>query len=215
MRKLLLILLVLFSQPVVNCTSGNDQDQVLIHFKGPLKGSTIRHDKDGSFHVIHKGMEIAVQNCFVDTFVRNCSTKYMIEFFRNGGYLIVNEFDDGEIYIKAKMRLLGGGAVFCILASWAISFSGIVVAELAGEALDNFAEKAHRKREIFIRERDIALEKLHKDKVEDEIKCVIGPGIPIGPCPIPFPGTRLPYPKMPKEIIRQPMPIIIGPVIRV
>lgn len=112
MRKLLLILYVLISQVVVNCSAGNNPDQVLVHFTSSLEGATIRYDNDEKlFYIIHEDKEVEVQNCFVDTMIRNCTTHYLISFIASGGYLVVKQFDDGEVYIKAKMRLNGGGTL--------------------------------------------------------------------------------------------------------
>lgn len=221
---------MLFSQSAVNCTGSSDQDQVLVHFAKSLKGSVLGHDGDDKlFYIIHEEKEIEVQNCFVDPLVRNCSSRFLISFFENNGYLIVKQFDDGTPYIKAKMRLNGGGALFCIALTLCISWTGIAAkAALCGSLGQVDIGRRGRENQIFMNKLDIAATKLRnknhdpipaRDKkipvVKNEPKCVVGPGIPIARLPINIPGTKPPILKMPKEIIRQPVPIIIGPTIHV
>ncbi len=239
MRKLLLIASLLCSQSVVNCTGGKVQDQALIHFASDLEGAIIRHDGDDNlFYIFHDNKEIQVQNCFVDPLVRNCTNKYLISFFENNGYLIVKLFDDGEPYIKAKMRL-NGGFVLCMLATLGITYTGLGIRHVLlynndddYSFGDHYIKMLQKKNQVFIDKLDIAVtevckkEKLHDEKLienalskasinkDDFInECIVGPGIPIGP--LPFPAPRLPYPSGPADIIRQPQPIPIGGTILV
>jgi len=223
MRKLLLLSAMLISQSVLNCTGPNDQDQVFIHLPSHLEGAAIIQGTDRCFRLVHEEETIEIRNCFVDTLIRNCTQKYLISFLASGGYLVVKQFNDGDIYIKAKMRLLGGGMGFWGLV-WAIATNQAPPAVIFSDELHHNDHKRHNVRmKKILKKRGIIIDAdtftprpvvpVEKEVLILETKCVVGPGIPIGPCPIPFPGTRVPYQKAPKEVVRQPIPIIIGPTI--
>lgn len=102
MKKLLLALLLL-SQSVVNAqlqyiyTPDNSSESVVIL------------DDKSQYHVVNGGVEVPVQSCFVDPLIRNIKAYQLVAFLDLGGYMIVDTFTDGEYYIKAKMRVVGGG----------------------------------------------------------------------------------------------------------
>lgn len=204
MRKLLLIIPVLFLQTTINCTNNDDPDQVLVHFSSRLTGALVRHDDDEKmFYIFHRGKEVEVQNCFVDRLVRNCSNEFLLSFFENNGYLIVNQFDDGEPYIKAKMRLNGGIVILPFVAAWAIGTVGGIALVRIGDLIDDFLyENIAKRKQIFINKTAIAVSKIdadYKDLTKNskkptitcgpcfptndplEKECIVGPGLPHAP----------------------------------
>ncbi len=190
MRKLLLIASLLCSQSVVNCTGSRAQDQALIHFASHLQGAVISLDENKLFHVIHEDVAIEVQNCFVDPMIRNCTQKYLVSFLSNSGYLIVNQFEDGEFYIKAKMRLNGGGWFTDLLKGF---FKEPEPAFNDGPDYSQYIDADDYRINLII------------SKDSFTTKCVVGPGIPIGP--IAFPAPTLP---MQRIVLPQPRPRLPG-----
>lgn len=95
------------------------------------KGFSVRQD-DKKYHI---------KKYFTDPIIRNVN-KEQLKAFLKAGYLSLNQMDDGEFSLKAKMRLNGGGpigaAIGVFLGKAAVSVIGhgaiLVISGLTGPA---------------------------------------------------------------------------------
>ncbi len=135
MNKSLLILLLLALPHTVSATNIDLEMQDIqtyetIQYPASLGNIEVYLEEGGIYHVVQDGIDHEVQNCFVDPLIRKATDVKLDAFIKNGGYLIVNQFAQGEFHIKAKMRLLGSGPFWGGVAYWAtkIVVYGVAVA---------------------------------------------------------------------------------------
>ena len=74
------------------------------------------HGKKG-FYVHQDNEKHAIKKYFTDPIVRNI-TKKQLHAFLEGGYLSLNQMEDGEFSLKAKGRINGGGPILGTAAYW-------------------------------------------------------------------------------------------------
>ncbi len=67
------------------------------------------HSKKG-FYVRQDDKKYAIKKYFTDPMLQNI-TKTQLKAFLANGYLTINQMEDGEYSLKAKGRMVGGGAI--------------------------------------------------------------------------------------------------------
>lgn len=67
------------------------------------------HNRQG-FYVRKDDQKIKIQKYFTDPMVRNLDKK-QLKAFLEGGYLMVNQMEGGELSLKSKIRLEGSGVL--------------------------------------------------------------------------------------------------------
>lgn len=72
-------------------------------------GSVKLYHGEKGFYVNHDNKIQRIQKCFTEPAFRN-ATKEQLEEFGKAGYFSINKMNDGEFSLKAKGRVIGGGA---------------------------------------------------------------------------------------------------------
>ena len=75
------------------------------------------HDKKG-FSVLQDNKKHAIAKYFIDPLLRDI-TREQLGAFLQGGYLSINQMNDGEFSLKANGRIKGGGPAFGAFMYWA------------------------------------------------------------------------------------------------
>lgn len=117
MKKILLALMLqcssamaMINEPIATI----DYEQALVVTHPGIGPCDFSYDGEDFF--IHKDGDVScVQRCFVDKHLRKIDSDKLLQFLV-GGYLYVNQLDNGEFTITAKGRLNGGFIGFLIAA---------------------------------------------------------------------------------------------------
>lgn len=73
---------------------------------------------DNEYHIIYDEVDNHVQNAFVDKELWNLTQEQFEKFFQNGGYLDIKQSEEGQFFIHAKQRVLGGGLFGLKVGFW-------------------------------------------------------------------------------------------------
>lgn len=125
MKRLLLTLLLTTSLSFAQAqmreydTTAIDYEQSLV-VSHPGIGTCDFIYEGGEFYVIHDDKTSKVQRCFVDKTLRGISSEKLMQFLV-GGYLYINQLDNGEFTIIAKGRLNGGGFFVFLIAAYSVA----------------------------------------------------------------------------------------------
>lgn len=74
------------------------------------------HSKKG-FYVRQDDKKYVIKKYFTDPMLQGI-TKRQLQAFLTGGYLAINQMDDGEYLLRAKGRIVGGGPILGTIAYW-------------------------------------------------------------------------------------------------
>jgi hypothetical protein len=96
----------------------HELEKVSVDVFAPEKlGAVKLYHGDKGFYVNHDNKIHRIQKCFTEKAFRN-ATKEQIEEFGKAGYFSISKMNDGEFSLKAKGRVIGGGAGGAVVGAY-------------------------------------------------------------------------------------------------